>query len=221
MRRLLLLRHAKAERSPPGGRDHDRVLARARTRRRQEARRLSGAARLDSRTAPWFRPRRAPAKPGSCSPRHSPRRRRQASRTRLYDASPLSVLQAIRETAPKTGTLLVIGHNPGLHELAVDAGRLRRHRRARAARRGIPDLGAGGDQLCGRRLERRAYPRRPAGAFRHAGVARDGERTRRAAARSAEWHRDGSGPAGCDGNSCRADSANTTKKAATIADAAH
>ena len=27
MRRLLLLRHAKAERSQPGGRDHDRVLA--------------------------------------------------------------------------------------------------------------------------------------------------------------------------------------------------
>ena len=26
MRRLLLLRHAKAERSPSGGRDHDRVL---------------------------------------------------------------------------------------------------------------------------------------------------------------------------------------------------
>ena len=26
MRRLLLLRHAKAERSQPGGRDHDRVL---------------------------------------------------------------------------------------------------------------------------------------------------------------------------------------------------
>ena len=27
MRRLLLLRHAKAERSQPGGRDHDRILS--------------------------------------------------------------------------------------------------------------------------------------------------------------------------------------------------
>ena len=37
MRRLLLLRHAKAERSQPGGRDHDRVLA---ARGRADAKKL-------------------------------------------------------------------------------------------------------------------------------------------------------------------------------------
>jgi phosphohistidine phosphatase len=117
MRRLLLLRHAKAEASSPGRRDHDRILAK---------RGRSDAARL-----------------GSYLARHSlvPDRAlvSSAARTRetwtllaealgqeptadidenLYDASPQTILQAIQETGPNVGTLLVIGHNPGLQELA-------------------------------------------------------------------------------------------------------
>ena len=38
---------------------------------------------------------------------------------RLYNASPQAILQTIKETGPETGTLLVIGHNPGLQELAA------------------------------------------------------------------------------------------------------
>lgn len=37
---------------------------------------------------------------------------------RLYDAAPEDILAVIRETQPSIGTLLVIGHNPGLHEVA-------------------------------------------------------------------------------------------------------
>jgi phosphohistidine phosphatase len=37
---------------------------------------------------------------------------------RIYNASPAALLKPIQETQPETGTLLVIGHNPGLQELA-------------------------------------------------------------------------------------------------------
>jgi phosphohistidine phosphatase len=38
---------------------------------------------------------------------------------RLYDAAPDTILQAIQETGAAVATLLVIGHNPGLQELAA------------------------------------------------------------------------------------------------------
>lgn len=37
---------------------------------------------------------------------------------RLYEATAEDILAVIRETQPSIGTLLVIGHNPGLHEVA-------------------------------------------------------------------------------------------------------
>jgi phosphohistidine phosphatase len=38
---------------------------------------------------------------------------------RLYDAGPYAILQVVQKTSDRIGTLLVVGHNPGLHELAV------------------------------------------------------------------------------------------------------
>ena len=37
---------------------------------------------------------------------------------RLYDARPEQILAAIQETQPSVRALIVIGHNPGLHEIA-------------------------------------------------------------------------------------------------------
>jgi phosphohistidine phosphatase len=37
---------------------------------------------------------------------------------RLYDAAPETILAAIRETPSKISTLMVVGHNPGMHEVA-------------------------------------------------------------------------------------------------------
>jgi len=118
MRRLLLLRHAKAERLQPGGRDPDRVLA---ARGRGDAKTLGAyLARHD------FIPDRAvvstsartretwtllAAAMGKATP--------VSFEERLYDASPESILQTIKETGPDTGTLMVVGHNPGLQELAA------------------------------------------------------------------------------------------------------
>lgn len=38
---------------------------------------------------------------------------------RLYDAPPQAILAAIKDSGKTARTLLVIGHNPGLHELAM------------------------------------------------------------------------------------------------------
>jgi phosphohistidine phosphatase len=118
MRRLLLLRHAKAERLQPGGGDRDRVLA---EHGRADARTLGGYLARHG-----FIPDRAVVSPAT--------RTRQtwdllvtafgkapsvSFEDRLYDAPPQAILRIIKETGAETGTLLVIGHNPGLQELAA------------------------------------------------------------------------------------------------------
>jgi phosphohistidine phosphatase len=118
MRRLLLLRHAKAERAHPGGGDKDRVLA---ERGRTDAKRLGAYL-----TRHDFVPDRALVS--------SAARTRETWTVlsaafdkaptadfddRLYNATPNAILDAIQNTKPNASTLLVIGHNPGIHGLAA------------------------------------------------------------------------------------------------------
>lgn len=118
MRRLLLLRHAKAERSQPGGRDHDRVLA---ERGRGDAKKLGlylarhafvpdravvSTAVRTRETWTLLATAFAKAPPASFE-------------ERIYDATPQAILEVIRDTGVRVGTLLVIGHNPSLQELAA------------------------------------------------------------------------------------------------------
>jgi phosphohistidine phosphatase len=126
MRRLRLLRHAKAETSNPGRRDHDRILAK---RGRSDAARLgsylarhsfvpdhalvSGAARTRET---WTLLAEALGQDLGQDLGQEPTADIDES---LYDASPRTIRQAIQETEPGVGTLLVIGHNPGLQELAT------------------------------------------------------------------------------------------------------
>jgi len=124
MRRLLLLRHAKAETAKPGRRDHDRILA---ERGRSDAERLgvylsrhalvpeqalvSDSARTRET---WTLLARA------LEPRFDDAdAERVRVDSRIYEAAPETILQAIRETGPQVGTLLVVGHNPGLQQLAA------------------------------------------------------------------------------------------------------
>ena len=114
--RLMLLRHAKAERGAPGTRDRDRELA---------PRGLKDAPRM-----------------GAYMARHklipdlalvSPARRTRQTwdgvapafptlpvtfEDELYESGPETVLAAIREVGADVATLLVVGHNPGLHQTA-------------------------------------------------------------------------------------------------------
>lgn len=122
MRRLLLLRHAKAERSQPGGRDHDRILSK---RGRNDAAAV-GAYLVRHRLVPdralvstsartretWALAAAAFAKP----PMKPPMAQFDG---RIYEASPEAILSSIRETGTAGKTLIVVGHNPGMQQLAA------------------------------------------------------------------------------------------------------
>jgi phosphohistidine phosphatase len=117
MRRLMLLRHAKSDRSAPGAVDRDRPLE---PRGKEAAPRigaymarhglvpdrvLCSTARRTHDT--WTLVAAAFSKPPSVK-----------FEERVYDASATSILDLVRETAEDVHSLLVIGHNPGLQDLA-------------------------------------------------------------------------------------------------------
>jgi len=118
MRRLLLLRHAKAERPQPGREDRERVLS---ERGRTDAARL-GAYLARHRFIPDLalvsasaRTRETWALVAKAFNRTPPARFDQ----RIYESSPDAILKVVSGTAPNATTLLVIGHNPSLQELAA------------------------------------------------------------------------------------------------------
>jgi phosphohistidine phosphatase len=118
MRRLLLLRHAKTERSDPGSKDISRVLI---ERGRKDAAKIgaymAGHALIPDRVvlSPSARTREtwkyaaAAFKPAPAA----------ASAERLYDATPHDIIGIIKDSPTSAHTLMLIGHNPGLHEAAL------------------------------------------------------------------------------------------------------
>jgi phosphohistidine phosphatase len=117
MLRLMLLRHAKTEKAAPGQRDHPRRLNSrghkdapligayiARHELMPDLVLVSGATRTRETwdlVAPEL----------SASPRVT-------YDERLYDAGPDAILTVVKETPPDVRTLMLVGHNPGLHDLA-------------------------------------------------------------------------------------------------------
>jgi phosphohistidine phosphatase len=122
MRRLMLLRHAKTENNAPSGRDQDRRL---------DDRGRKDAAEIGSFIAghPPF-PVCVLVSPAVrahqtwevawAAMKNSVRAPRVELLPELYGADPAQMLQTIRDASvsdPKQ--LMVIGHNPGMHELAL------------------------------------------------------------------------------------------------------
>jgi phosphohistidine phosphatase len=122
MRRLLLLRHAKTERNAPNGRDRDRPLA---ARGRKDATQLGG----------WLAGQRA-LLPDLVLISTAVRTRETwdivqqqfseevaqdfaAHLPELYGAEPVQLLAIIRSVVANPKRLMIVGHNPGLHELAL------------------------------------------------------------------------------------------------------
>ena len=118
MRRLILFRHAKAEPAEPGLDDRARALT---ERGRKDAAKIgaymashalipdrvviSPAARTRETwkfAATAFRP-----EPGAIMSEQ------------LYDATPHAIFAAIKDAPASVHTLLVVGHNPSLHEVAL------------------------------------------------------------------------------------------------------
>lgn len=117
MLRLLLLRHAKAERSKPGTRDHERELT---DRGRSDAATI-GSYLMHHALVPSLalvsssaRTRETWKHTAKAFPNTPPVRYEDD----LYDAGPKRILRIVKDVEPEAMTLLVIGHNPGLHELA-------------------------------------------------------------------------------------------------------
>jgi len=117
MKRLLLLRHAKSA-CPDGVEDQDRPLS---ERGRRDAPRMAAhiaAAGLRPDFALVSPARRtqetwalvAPALGGGCPSRTVPS---------IYEAEPEAILKAVQDAPEESGTLLVIGHNPGFEDLAA------------------------------------------------------------------------------------------------------
>jgi phosphohistidine phosphatase len=118
-RRLYLLRHAKAEALAPSGEDFDRPLN-------------PRGVRASLVIGEYMRQKGYGAPQVLCSPAARTRETLDLLRARhqalgkahfdrsLYLADMSGLLECIRKIAGKSGALLLVGHNPGLHELALD-----------------------------------------------------------------------------------------------------
>ena len=118
MRRLILFRHAKAEPRAPGQDDFDRPLA---ERGREDAA-IIGRALAAQGLAPdrvLISPARRTAETWTSCRDAFPPVRAELVRD-LYNAAPEDIREAIEAVAERSDTVMVIGHNPGLHELAVE-----------------------------------------------------------------------------------------------------
>jgi len=118
MRRLILFRHAKAEPRGPGEADFDRALS---ERGRADAALIGKALAADNLIPDYalISPARRTAETWICARDNFPRIRAELNRN-LYDATAEEIRAAIEPAAERCDTLIVIGHNPGLHELAVE-----------------------------------------------------------------------------------------------------
>jgi len=118
MRRLILLRHSTAARAEPGDSDQDRVLT---------AEGRADAALIGAYLANHsFRPDRVLISPAART-RETWRQIAAALRVapeaapdaRIYNAPSQALFNIVAEAPDNAQSLMLVGHNPGLHELAV------------------------------------------------------------------------------------------------------
>lgn len=118
MRRLILLRHSTAERSAPGQSDQERMLT---PQGRTDAAMVGAYLANHS-----FRPDHVIVSPATRT-RETWRQTAAALRLapearfdeRVYNATAQALFNVVAETADSAQSVLMLGHNPGLHELAM------------------------------------------------------------------------------------------------------
>jgi phosphohistidine phosphatase len=118
MRRLLLLRHAKTEIALPGQDDRGRVLV---ERGRKEAAQM-GAYLASHRLVP-DRAILSPSARTQETWKHLAAAMGKApgpqTLEEIYDATPDDIFDAVAGTPAEVPSLLILGHNPGVHEAAL------------------------------------------------------------------------------------------------------
>lgn len=118
VRRLLIFRHAKAERSIAGAVDRDRPLT---AQGRKDAARI-GAYMADRALLPdrvLISPALRVQETWTYAAKAFRRAPTAGSVERLYDAAPHTILAVIKQIPASAHTALLVGHNPGLHEVAL------------------------------------------------------------------------------------------------------
>ncbi|MFY8144485.1 MAG: SixA phosphatase family protein [Caulobacter sp.] len=117
MERLILMRHGKAERHAQSGGDFERALAESgRADASLMGRVLAGLTyEPDLFLVSSARRTRETAEQVAA---HFPKARVEHLRD-LYHADPEEILQAVEDAVDAAGTVMVVGHNPGMHELAL------------------------------------------------------------------------------------------------------
>ncbi len=118
MRRLILFRHAKALPRAHGEDDFDRPLA----SRGWEDAAIVGRALAEHGLAPdlaLVSPARRTSETWIGARDAFPPARTELAPA-LYDATPEAIREAIDDAAERCDTLIVVGHNPGLHEVAIE-----------------------------------------------------------------------------------------------------
>ena len=117
MRRLMLLRHAKTERAQPGERDRDRKL----TKRGRADAPAVGAYMAHHRLVPGLAlisPAARAQETWTLVAAAFAKTPRTVNDERIYNANPETLIGVIAATH-KAPALLVVGHNPSLHDLAL------------------------------------------------------------------------------------------------------
>jgi phosphohistidine phosphatase len=122
MRRLMLLRHAKTESEAPSGRDQDRRLD---ERGRRDAADIGGWIGRHPPcpdivlVSPAVRAQQTWSLAADAMQDHAPQPQ-TATVADLYGADPAQLLQIVRmASATDPRRLMLVGHNPGMHELAL------------------------------------------------------------------------------------------------------
>ncbi len=118
MRRLILLRHAKSDWSEPGRSDHARILARRGRETAPRVGRYMASQALRPNHAIVSTAARA-RETWQLVAAELPAPPSVRLDERIYNALPEAILEAIAEAPAGAKTLVVVGHNPGLQELAV------------------------------------------------------------------------------------------------------
>lgn len=117
MKHLILLRHAKAERKADTGQDYDREL----TKRGREDAKLIGRVLAEAGYAPDAalvsaarRTRETWEHAGAAF-----KNVQVAYDRRLYEAVPKTLMEAAEAELRRAGSVILVGHNPGIEELVV------------------------------------------------------------------------------------------------------
>jgi len=119
MRRLMLLRHARTESDAPSGEDIDRCLDERGLRDAAAIGEWMAARRLSADRVLVSTAVRARQTWDIIAPLLGQALTEVTPLPALYLAEPADILRTIHCTSADIGNLLVIGHNPGLHELAL------------------------------------------------------------------------------------------------------